>query len=174
MELSVVFAVVMTAAYIPFHSAGWKLFSSTWLMATDWSFNGSFGAMFEAVLPLQTAHMLSGALVVVLVVAIAWRTQDFLTSALMAQVVFTSLTPTLFTWHLIGAYPLLVLSPQPGLLTLGVLAPLSDEVIVALRATGTWKPALWARLARYIPFYGVLAWTSISSRNRSRPPRHHD
>lgn len=142
--------------YLPFLDAGWYLFSSTWLMATDWSFNGSLAALAEALLTLRTAHLLTAIVAGLLILAGAWRGTDLLARMLLAQAAFIACTPTLFPWYLIGMYPLLVLRPDPALLAIGVLAPLVDEVVVGHHLQGIWEPALWPRLVEYAAFYGLL------------------
>ncbi len=171
LRMGSVLGVVILVSYIPFHQAGWNLFSSTWLMATDWSFNGSLGAILEAMLPGRQAHLLSGFLTGSLVLLGAWRGRDFLTRALLAQTAFVVCTFTLFPWYLIGMIPLLVLRPHPALLALYCLAPLSDQVVIGHQLRGVWQPAHWVRPAQYIPFYGLLAvgwrkrWGMFGSRD---------
>lgn len=162
-----VFAAVMLAGYAPFASAGWRLFQSTWLMATDWSFNGSLGALAEAIWPMRTAHAISMLLTAVGVLLVTWRGRDFLARALAAQVVFVVFTPTLFPWYLIGMYPLLVLRPEPALLALGATIPVADQVMIGYRTTGAWQLAWWARLLQDIPFYGLLVWQLMQERWRT-------
>ncbi len=165
-RLLLVCGAVGLVAYAPFLRAGWYLFSSTWLMATDWSFNGSVGAALEQLLPMRQAHLVSGVLTGAGVLLTTWRGRDFLARALGGFTVFVVFTPTLFPWYLITALPLLVLGPQPALLVLGVLAPLSDLVVVGYRLRGVWEQAAWVRWVQYVPFYGVLTW---GFRRRGRP-----
>jgi alpha-1,6-mannosyltransferase len=156
MKLGLGLAGVLAVAYLPFLGAGRDLFGSTWLMATDWSFNGSLGALLEVVFPQRQAHLLSGLMTGLLVMAGAWRGRDFLSRALLAQTAFIAFTFTLFPWYLIGMIPLLVLRPDPSLLTLCCLAPVSDQVVIGHQLHRTWQPAWWTRPVQYVPFFGLL------------------
>ncbi len=151
------FAAAVALLYLPFRAAGFKLVESTWLMARQWSFNGSLGALFEQWWPKQTAHYVSGALLASLIVLVTWRGRDLLARILMIQAAFIVCTPTLFPWYLIGMYVLLVLRPDPALLALGVLVPVVDEVLMEYHATGIWDPAGWVKWVQYVPFYTLLA-----------------
>jgi hypothetical protein len=133
------------------------LFSSTWLMATEWSFNGSLGAWFETLLPRHGAHLLAAVAAGLAILLGAWCGRDLLSRMLLAQAALVAFTPTLFPWYLIGMYPLLALRADPALLALGILAPLAEEMVIGYRVTGLWHPATWARWAQYLPFYLLLA-----------------
>jgi hypothetical protein len=153
--------LVMTAVailfYLPFRTAGIKLIESTWLMAREWSFNGSLGALCEQWWPRLTAHYVVGVVLVGLILLATWYGRDLLARMLMIQAAFYICTPTLFPWYLVGMYPLLVLRPDPALLALGILIPLADEVLIPFHATGIWAPAGWVPWVEYVPFYGLLA-----------------
>ena len=169
-RLVAVCAIVGILAYLPFWKAGSFLFSSTWLMATDWSFNGSIGAVLESVLTKRQAHLGSGFLTGLGLILTTWRGRDFLGRALAAQVVFVAFTPTLFPWYLVSTLPLLVLRPQAALLALVLLIPLSDQVVIAHHLRGVWHESPALRWAQYLPFYGLLVWDRINNRNRNRQP----
>jgi len=166
--LILVCGLVGVAAYLPFWSAGWHLFSSTWLMATDWSFNGSIGTLLEGFLTKRQAHLVASILTGLGILLTTWRGRDFLARALGAQIVFVVFTPTLFPWYLVSTLPLLVLRPQAALLALVVLAPLADQVVIANHLRNIWHEAGWVRWSQYLPFYGLLVWERFSIRNRRR------
>ena len=167
-RLLMVFLLVSVICYIPFWKAGWLLFSSTWLMATDWSFNGSLGALLERLLPMSGAHLTSGLLTGLGLVLTARKGGDFLTRAVAAQMVFIIFTPTLFPWYLVSTLPLMVLRPQLALLALIVLVPLADVIVIDHQLHNLWHEATWVRLAQYVPFYGLLIWALINNHTRQR------
>jgi hypothetical protein len=144
-------------AYLPFLDAGWNLFSSTWLMFTSWEFNGSLAAGLEALLPLRAAHLVAAGLLAGLLVLGAWRGRDLLARMLLAMAALVVCSPTLFPWYLVWMFPLLVLRPDPALLTLGLLIPLTDLTVIDYRAGDGWDQPAWVWLAEYLPFYGLLA-----------------
>lgn len=169
-QLGAVFLGVALVAYWPFRAAGWFLFSSTWLMATDWTFNGSVGHCLELLLPMRQAHLAAGILTGLGIVLVTWRGRDFLSRAVAAFIVFVIFTPTLFPWYLVSVLPLLVLRPQPALLALGVMVPLADQVMIGFRAHAIWSEAPWVRWAQYVAFCGSLAAGVISTRTPTPPP----
>jgi hypothetical protein len=154
-------AITMTL-YLPFWQVGGKkLFISSWLMATKWSFNGTLAALLESHLALDWAHLAAAVLALGLILLGTWRGADLFSRMLLAQAAFLVCSPTLFPWYLIGMYPLLVLRPDPALLAIGTLAPLADEVIIKFHTQGLWEPAAWVRPAEFGPFFVLLilgAW----------------
>jgi len=163
LKLLAVFAAVVGLAYVPFRSAGYNLVSSTWLMATDWSFNGSVSAWLESLMAKRPAHLIAALMTGVGILWTAWRAKNFFTRALGAYLVFVIFTPTLFPWYLISALPLLAWRPQWALLGLLLLLPLSDLVIIEHHLLGQWHEAPWVRWAQYAPFYGLLFWGLLNS-----------
>jgi hypothetical protein len=132
-------------------------------MATDWSFNGSLGALLEDVLPMRQAHFVAGMLTGMLIALTAWRGRDLISRMLLAMTAFVIFTPTLFPWYLIMMFPLLALRPNPALLALAVLIPVVDEVVIQFYVADVWSPAVWTTIVVYAPFYILLF---ISARMR--------
>jgi alpha-1,6-mannosyltransferase len=155
-RLAMALAAVMLVFYLPFLGAGWRLFSSTWLMATAWSFGGSLASLLEGLLPMQPAHFLAGSLLGAALVLTAWRGRDLISRMQLALAAFVICTPTLFPWYLIVMFPLLVLRPDPALLALAVLIPVADEVVIQYHASQTWSAAGWPAMMVYGSFYSVL------------------
>lgn len=153
----VVAGLVVGMFYLPFLGAGERLYSSMLLMARQWSFNGSLGALFEAFLSMEAAHRLSAIVAVLLVFLGTWRGTDLLSRMLLALVAWIICTPTLFPWYLVWVLPLLVLRPDPALIALVILAPLTEEVLIGYHADGVWKPAVWPMVVEYGLFYALLA-----------------
>jgi hypothetical protein len=150
------FILTLLVFYLPFLDAGKDLFGSMWLMATKWSVNGSVSALLETLFPMTTAHIMSTVLLVVLLIVSLLWSRDLLTRMLMAFAAFVICTSTLFPWYLAWVVPLLVLRPDPALLSLTVTASLLSEVTVGYHQTGDWSPALWPRLMEYSVFYLLL------------------
>lgn len=171
LQLLAVFGLLVLAAYLPFRAAGLGLFTSTWLMATDWSFNGSLAHGLELVLPMTWAHLAAGILAAAGFGIATCRGRDFHARAIGAYLVFVTLTPTLFPWYLVSALPLLVLRPHPALLGLTILIPLADQVVIGHQMYGVWREVAWVRWLQYLPFYGLLAWQTCNERCRWLQPR---
>jgi alpha-1,6-mannosyltransferase len=152
---------VVAAGYALFFGPGPEIFSSVTLMAQQWSFNGSLAALLRTVLARDAARTVAGALLAALLVLSAWRGRDNTARLLMAVTAFVVCTPNLFPWYLFLMMPLLVLRPDPSLLLLSVLIPITETVTLGFRLTGAWQQPLWQRLVEYVPFYALLglsAW----------------
>lgn len=148
--------LTIIAFYLPFLNAGEHLFGSMWLMATKWSVNSSVSALLETLFPMTTAHIISSILLgILLIISLSWS-EDLLSRMLMAFASFVICTSTLFPWYLAWVVPLLVLRPDPALLSLTVTASLFEEVTIGYNYTGDWTPALWPRLVEYTVFYLLL------------------
>ena len=152
--LAVMVAVALIA-YAPFLSAGEGLIRSMLLMYRTWSFNGSLARLLEAVLPVETAHvLLAGLLGLALVVSLRWR-GDLLARIQWAQIAWIICTPALFPWYLIWVLPFMALRFNAALMALTILVITAEEVVVGYRATGVWCGALWPSLLAYGSF-GLL------------------
>jgi len=158
------FGATILLAYYPFRSAGVKLFSSTWLMATDWSFNGSVAAGLERIMPMGSAHLIAGILTAMGIGIAAWQGRDFPARASGAGLAFAAFTPTLFPWYLVCFLPLLVLRPRPALIGLLIMIPLADIVVIDHQMIGLWHETVWVRWVQYVPFFGLLAWEAFHGR----------
>ena len=150
--LSAIVAVVILA-YLPFANAGHWLFDSLWLMTSTWSFNGSLEPLLEAVLPGAWARLAAGLLMLALVLAAARWGAGFRERVLMAVAAFVVCTPTLYPWYLVWTLPLLAINPDPAVLSITLLAPLSYFVLIGWLEHGTWTLPAWIILAEYVPFY---------------------
>ncbi len=149
-------AAILVAFYLPFAEAGGRLFSSTVLMAQEWSFGGGIGALIERLLPREFAHLVSALLIGVVAVGGAWRGKDLGSMMITAIIGLIAFAPTLFPWYLIWILPLLVLRPNPAVLAFCLLAPLSEWVQIDFQALGVWSPPLWPQLLQHGAFLGVL------------------
>ncbi len=154
---------IVLVFYLPFLGAGWKLISSMLLMAEEWSFNGSLAAGLERLMPMTVAHIVSWSIFLLLIAATFRIRRDFLSRCLLACAAFAICTPTLFPWYLTFFLPLLALRPDPALLALTILAPLSDLILLGYLTTGTWHQPLWTGVLEYGVFYGLLI---VGARNR--------
>ena len=154
-------AAFVVLGYLPFVHAGHWLFDSMWLMASTWSFNGSLAPLLGAVLPAPWARLAAGMLMFGLVGAATRWGASFRERALLAVAAFVACTPTLYPWYLVWALPLLVLEPDPALLSVMLLAPLSYVVLIGWHEQGAWSLPAWVGAAEYVPFYFLVvrgAW----------------
>ena len=159
-----VFFVIVSAAYLPFLSAGRHLLSSLFLMAEKWSNNGSIGALLELAFPGMIGRGVAGFLMIIVIFGSLRYTRDFHLRLLLAATAFVVCTPNLFPWYLFWIYPILVFRPDPALLFLGTFFILTEEIIPRYRETGVWEPRLWVSLVFYGIFYGALLFEVITRR----------
>jgi alpha-1,6-mannosyltransferase len=149
-------AATVLLFYLPFLTAGYGLVSSMVLMAEEWSFNGSLAAGLEQLMPMTVAHVVSWTIFLLLIAATFRIRRDFLSRCLLAGAAFAICTPTLFPWYLAFLLPLLALRPDPALLALTILAPLSDLILLGYLDDGIWHQPLWTGVVEYGVFYGLL------------------
>ncbi len=157
LHLCAVLVAVVLLAYLPLLSAGDGLTESLWLMARKWSFNGSLAALLEASMPQATARMLAAGILSALLLAAPFLGRSLTSRLLLAQVACVVCTPNLYAWYAIWMLPLLVLRPDPALLSLALLLPLTEVVNVRWRMAGVWKVELWPSVVIYSVFYPLLA-----------------
>ncbi len=156
LKFSLALVAVMALAYLPVLSAGEGLVESLWLMARKWSMNGSLAAVLEATLPKPTARLVAAGILSALLLAAPWIGKSLNTRLLVAWTAFVICTPNLYAWYAIWMLPLLVLRPDPALLALAILLPLSEVVNIDWRLHRIWKVPLWPSLVLYSVFYPLL------------------
>jgi hypothetical protein len=152
----VVFVVVVVIAYLPFLSAGWLVFESTWAMFRYWSFNASLAGILEELLPRVAARWIAAGGMVAALLLLTWRFKDLLSRLLLAVLAFVVFSPAVFPWYLVWMFPLLVLRPDPAMLLLGALVLVSEVIVIGFRLEAIWDLPLWASLIQYLPFYALV------------------
>lgn len=154
-------AGVIALAYLPFLGDGAKLLSSSWLMAREWTHNGTVADLLELAVGGDAARVLSAVLFAGLAAAAVRWGRDFPSRCLLIAASFAICMPFLFPWYVLFFLPLLALRPDPALLALVTLLPISDLVLVGYEARGVWEQPLWARLLLWGTFYGLLVGGAV-------------
>jgi hypothetical protein len=149
--------------YSPFLGAGENLVDSVFLMAREWSFNGSLSTLLEEVFRPEVAHYVSMGLLLAAVLAGLRVGRGFLARCLLAGAAFAAFMPTLFPWYLFWILPVLVLGPDPALVALSCLIPLADLVLPGYVLHGFWELPAWIVWGEYAVFYALLL---LSARRR--------
>ncbi len=153
------FMIMSAMFYLPFLSAGQQLFSSTWLMIKYWKFNSSISWLISLFLPDDAVRIVGAVSVSSITLFSAWWLRKKPVVAMQAAIMaFVAFSPTVFAWYLIGALVLVCLEREAALLSLLVLLPLSELVMIPFTTHGLWQLPIWARLMQYVPFYAILAW----------------
>jgi alpha-1,6-mannosyltransferase len=173
LRAGLVFVLVVTAAYLPFWSAGWHLFSSMWLMAKQWQFNGSLAPVLETFLSGAPARWTAATILSGLLAASIFLSRDLISRLLLASAAFVICSTTLFPWYLIWLLPLLVLRSDPALLWLVITTPITEMVVIGYRVGDSWHLPVWVSLVQYVPFYLLLVAGAIHRWGMFQSPENH-
>ncbi|MCP4600151.1 MAG: hypothetical protein GY847_06385 [Proteobacteria bacterium] len=150
-------AAALTAVfYAPLIAAGTHHFLPMQKMALTWSCNGTIAALLDAMLPRDISRLASTVLLVSLIVIGTWLGKDFLSRCLLAMAAFLAVSPVIFPWYMAWMVPLIVLRPDPALIALLLLMPLTNVVQEDLFLLGVWDPPSWSTAAAFVPFYLLI------------------
>ncbi len=167
------FSAVFVALYLPYVSAGRKLFSGLGTYAEHWRFMEGPFSLIESVMPGPLAPRYAAAAIVLAVVAWAtfkrFRPERALFWVLGAGML---LTPTLHPWYVLWMLPLAALRvSRPWLLMTG-LSFLGYYGFAAFHETGTWPQPVWLRLLLWLPVLALLTVEAASLwKGRVPPPQ---
>lgn len=154
--------LLLVAGYLPYASAGRRLFSALLYYREKWRFNGFFFMQLSAQLKDERhVEQLMLLMVAVVIGACLYLKLDLLEQVSWATGAVLLCAPTLFPWYLIWMAPFLCLFPNPAWLLLTALSPLSYYVLIDWWTLGLWRQSdLFLRL-QYYPFYGLLIWNLL-------------
>lgn len=151
--------LVVVLGYLPFASAGSRLFSSLQVYGSEWEFNGLLywlAALTGA--DGRIIRLLLALAAVVFILIRAARSQDLITYVHAAVACVLLLSPTLYPWYVVWMVPLLCLRPQRSWILFTGLVFASYWVWTVRDATGQWHLPGVILAVEYIPFYGLLLW----------------
>ena len=150
------FAVTSVALYLPYVTAGPKLFAGLGTYARHWRFMEGPYRLLEAVVPGALGPRIAAALIVLAVVAwtTAWR---FRPERALFWILGAGLlvTPTLHPWYVLWILPLAALRVSRPWLLLSGLVFVGYFGFAAYHRSGVWPQPTWARLVLWLPV-GVL------------------
>lgn len=151
--------VLLPAAYLPYASAGDRLFSGLLHYGDKWRFNGFLFQKLSEQVTDETAGrlllLMAGAVIGArLVLKVDLLSQLFWTTGIVLLC-----APTLFPWYLIWITPFLCFFPNPAWLLLTVLSPLSYNVLIEWWTIGVWRQSDLFLKLQYYPFYALLIWS---------------
>jgi hypothetical protein len=148
--------IVIAGLYMPSALTGKSHFGPMMQMARDWDCNGTISVLLEQLMPLATARLVASLLLLASVLAATWWGKDFIARAGLALTAVFIFSPVVFPWYLVWLAPIVALRPDPALLALLVLAPLTTVVQIDLFYDDIWQQPTWSILAAFIPFYALL------------------
>ena len=154
--------LILVAGYLPYASAGSRLFSALLYYREKWRFNGFlFMQLSEQFKNERQVEQLMLLVVGVVIGACLYLGLDLLEQLYWTTGAVLLCAPTLFPWYLIWMVPFLCFFPNPAWLLLTALSPLSYYVLIDWWTLGVWRQSnLFLRL-EYYPFYGLLIWNFL-------------
>ena len=154
--------LILVAGYLPYASAGSRLFSALLYYRGKWRFNGFlFMQLSEQLKNERQVEQLMLLVVGVVIGACLYLGLDLLEQLYWTTGAVLLCAPTLFPWYLIWMVPFLCFFPNPAWLLLTALSPLSYYVLIDWWTLGVWRQSnLFLRL-EYYPFYGLLIWNFL-------------
>src|SRR6185295_4311012 len=154
--------VILIAGYLPYASAGSRLFSALLYYREKWRFNGFlFVQLSELLKDERQVERLMLLLVGVVICVCLYRGLDILEQLYWVTGVVLLCAPTLFPWYLIWIAPFLCFFPNPAWLLLTALSPLSYYVLIEWWSLGLWRQSNLFLKLQYYPFYGLLIWNFL-------------
>jgi hypothetical protein len=159
---SVWLPLILVAGYLPYASAGSRLFSALLYYREKWRFNGFlFMQLSQQLKDERQAEQLMLLVVGVVIGACLYLGLDLLEQLYWATGAVLLCAPTLFPWYLIWMVPFLCFFPNPAWLLLTVLSPLSYYVLIEWWTLGLWRQSDLFLKLQYLPFYGLLIWNFL-------------
>ena len=146
---------------IPYVSAGVDLFAGFRTYATEWRFNDVFFSfLFAAGVSADSARLLLGVVLAVVVLAVPFRVRRVPAAAGCVAGAFLLLSPTVYPWYALWLVPWIAFLPRPTVgpaVLLVVLLPVSYATAWMRSQTGVWEEVSWAKAVVWGPVLATLA-----------------
>jgi hypothetical protein len=153
---------ILIAGYLPYASAGSRLFSALFYYREKWRFNGFlFLQLSEHFKDERQVERLMLLLVTVVIGVCLARKLELLEQLYWVTGAILLCAPTLFPWYLIWMVPFLCFFQNPAWLMLTALSPLSYYVLIDWWTLGLWRQNDLFLKLQYYPFYGCLIWNFL-------------
>ncbi len=153
---------MLVAGYLPYASAGARLFEALLYYREKWRFNGFlFLQLSEQLKDDRQVEQLMVLMVGVVIAVCLCLRLDLLEQLYWATAAVLLCAPTLFPWYLIWMAPFLCFFPNPAWLLLTALGPLSYYVLIEWWTLGLWRQSELFLKLQYWPFYGLLIWNFL-------------
>ena len=166
-----VMLVVVVAGYLPFSSAGSRLFTSLREYSANWWFNSPPFIALSGFLgdPAVTRRLLAAG-AIAFALAAAQRERDIARYAYLVIGCALVVSPTVYPWYLIWIMPLLCLFPNRAWIGFSGLVMLSYGVWDVYNESGAWFVPTWLLAIEYVPFYLLLLTGLSRTRRRAWAP----
>ncbi len=165
-----IFAGVVALAYLPFLSAGAKLFKGLSDYAAGWEGNDSaFRLLLLAGNSKAQAELVAGVIVLILVAYTLKKRMEPLRAGLVLFTIMLLLSPNAFPWYFTWIVPFLCFTPSPPLLLLTVTCVLGHAPVVAYAAGQPYVHSPLMTALEYVPVYLWLGNECRCSLRRKSP-----
>ncbi len=155
-----VFAGVAVLCYLPFASAGWKLFHGLSNYAAGWEGNDSlFRLIYAASASKVQAEFVAGVLVLAVVAGVIPARIPLLRAGLFLTASLLLLSPNAFPWYFTWSIPFLCFYPSASWLLMSVTCVLGYAPVVAYAAGQPYRNSPLILALEYAPVLAWLAWS---------------
>lgn len=155
-------ALVVTLLYLPYISAGWKVFGSLGAYISRWSFNSlAFEPMHALTGSYSAARIICYSAIAVVALAEVFRKDNLEEAARRVFTAFCIFFPTLYSWYLAWIVPLVALRPSAAFCWLFVASQASYLTLHTLRLEGVWIDHAGVRALEYLPFLILLGYDVV-------------
>jgi alpha-1,6-mannosyltransferase len=151
--------IVITAlGYLLYYEPTQGVFDSLKTLGSRWEFNGSLFSVFYFLSGSnETAHMISGALIVLYLCFLIFLDRPLLEKAFWALTGVVLLSPVVHPWYLTWLAALLALRWSPAVFVLLGLSFLPNIIVYQYRSYGQWNDQPLLLLIEYVPVFLLLA-----------------
>jgi hypothetical protein len=161
------FVAVVGLSYLPFLSAGRRLFKGLADYAAGWEGNDSLFRLIRlAGNSKSQAELVAGVLVMALAAYALKRHLEPLAASLLLISGLLFLSPNAFPWYFTWIVPFLCFYPRAPLLLMSITSVLGYAPVVAYAAGQPYRDSPFILLLEYAP---VLAWLVYQGCRASRP-----
>jgi hypothetical protein len=154
-----IFAALILLAYLPYLSAGRRLFQGLSAYAVGWEGNDSlFRLLRLAGNNRPQAELVAGAILLALLGYVLKQRLEPLPASLWLVSSLLFLSPNAFPWYFTWMIPFLCFYPRAPLLLLSVTCVLGYSPVIAYSAGLPYRDSPLCLTLEYLPVYGWLVW----------------
>ena len=171
-----IFVLLVGVSYVPFFSAGDKLFNSLLQYSQRWIFNASMYDLLMLLFQSNTKARLAAAAILLAVFFVLLFKHSRQPADTRAVYIFSTVfilmgctfvfSPVLYPWYLCWIIPLMAIVPNRAWLVLSGSIFLSYLIWKGYVEAGIWQENMWVKIAEYAPFYGLLLYDGLRNLNR--------
>ncbi len=156
MPMTITALMLATMLFLPYITAGTKLFEQLGTYCAHWEFNSSIFSLAYALFDVR-ARILMPVITVLGCCYIALRNDmDMINKAEVAFILFLLCTHTVYPWYALWLVPFFCIRPKSSVLFFITAFFISYEVLLEYKKCGVWEQKMIIRLFQYVPFCILL------------------